>query len=174
MTDLDALVAELLEARGDSQPMLAVKDVLARIVSDPAGVEARVDAPPGVSVVHQSDELTVLSVVVPAGTPQSLPHNHEMWAVVGIYGGREENAFFVRADQGLEERGGRSLQPGDTLAMGDDTIHAIKNPSTRDDLAAIHVYGGDLLAASRKMWTRPDFVEAPYDDTKVLGRPMRR
>lgn len=37
-------------------------------------------------------------------------------------------------------------------------------------LAAIHVYGGDLIAAERSMWTGPGYDEQPYDDTKVLGR----
>jgi predicted metal-dependent enzyme (double-stranded beta helix superfamily) len=54
-----------------------------------------------------------------------------------------------------------------TLAMGDDTIHAICNPLGHESLAAIHVYGGDLLAADRSMWT--DDGEAPYDDTVVIG-----
>jgi hypothetical protein len=53
--------------------------------------------------------------------------------------------------------------------MGDDTIHALQNPLGHESLAALHVYGGDLLAASRSMWTRPDLTEEPYDDTKVLG-----
>jgi predicted metal-dependent enzyme (double-stranded beta helix superfamily) len=55
------------------------------------------------------------------------------------------------------------------LAMGDDTIHAIRNPLDHSALAAIHVYGGDLIGAARSMWTRPSYDEQPYDDTKVVG-----
>ena len=79
-----------------------------------------------------------------------------------------------RADTGLEDRGGRSLRVSDTLAMGAETIHAIENPLANSSLAAIHVYGGDLIAATRSMWTLPDYDEAPYEDTKVLGAPIRQ
>jgi predicted metal-dependent enzyme (double-stranded beta helix superfamily) len=93
-----------------------------------------------------------------------------MWAVVGIYEGQEDNQFFRRADGGLVESGGRSLRVSDTLAVGDDTIHAIRNPLERHALAAVHVYGGDLIGAARSMWTRPGYDEQPYVDTKVIGR----
>jgi predicted metal-dependent enzyme (double-stranded beta helix superfamily) len=132
-------------------------------------VSTALQAEPGVELLHRSDDLTVLSVVIAAGLPATLPHDHRMWAVVGIYGGQEDNQFFRRADGALVESGGRSLRASDTLAMGDDTIHAIHNPLDHSALAAIHVYGGDLIAAERSMWTQPDLDEQPYDDTRVIG-----
>ena len=29
------------------------------------------------------------------------PHEHRMWAVIGLYGGREDNTFYRRSPQGL-------------------------------------------------------------------------
>jgi len=174
MFDTDTFVAECRAALGETQPMLAVKEVLERTVARPDEVTSGLRADPGVAVLHRSSDLTVISVVVPSGFPPSLPHDHRMWALVGIYGGREDNQFFRRTAGGLEASGGRSLLASDTLAMGDATVHAINNPLDHDALAAIHVYGGDLIGAARSMWTGPNYEEQPYDDRKVLGAPMRR
>jgi predicted metal-dependent enzyme (double-stranded beta helix superfamily) len=173
MFDAESFVAECRAALVESQPMLAVKEILERAMARPDDVAAALHADPGVAVLHRSDDLTVLSVLVPAGRPQSLPHNHQMWALVGIYGGQEDNQFFRRSGAGLETSGGRSLRMSETLAMGDDTIHAIKNPLDHSALAAVHVYGGDLLGAERSMWTVPGHEERPYDDAKVLGARIR-
>jgi predicted metal-dependent enzyme (double-stranded beta helix superfamily) len=96
-----------------------------------------------------------------------------MWALVGIYAGREDNQFYRRDGSSLVETGGRSLHVSDSILMGDDTIHAICNPLARGATAAIHVYGGDLVGAARSMWTRPDHIEEPYDDTKVVRGGIR-
>jgi len=168
MFDADAFVANCRAALGEAQPMLAVKDLLARAVADPSAVEAGLGAQPGVDVLHRDDELTVVSVVVPAGLPPSLPHDHRMWAVVGIYGGQEDNQFFRRSPSGLEASGGCSITASETLALGADAVHAICNPLDHSALAAIHVYGGDLLRARRSMWTIPGYQEHPYDEREVL------
>ena len=171
MFDLDAFLADCRAALDEDAPMLAVKELVARAVADPAAMATALPQK-GVTIVLQHPELTVANVVVPAGLPlsASVPHNHLMWAVVGVYGGQEDNRFFRRAGATLEESGGRSLRPGDALAMGDDTIHAIHNPLGHDALAALHVYGGDLPGASRSMWAEPGRTEQPYDDTVVVGR----
>ena len=173
MFDAETFVGDCRAALAEPQPMLAVKEVLERAMARPADIAAALHADPGVAVLHRSDDLTVVSVVVPPGRPQTLPHNHRMWALVGIYGGQEDNQFFRRSGGGLEESGGRSLRQSDTLAMGDDTIHAIRNPLEHSALAAVHVYGGDLLATQRSMWTVPGHEEQPYDETKVLGARIR-
>jgi predicted metal-dependent enzyme (double-stranded beta helix superfamily) len=168
--DIELFIAECETALADPQPMLAIKEILDRAVAEPDAVSSAMSAEAGVAVLHRSAYLTVASVVIPAGLPQSLPHDHRMWALVGIYGGQEDNQFFRRADGGLAESGGRSLRVSDTVLMGDDTIHAICNPLDHSALAALHVYGGDLVGAERSMWTRPGHDEQPYDDTKVIGR----
>jgi predicted metal-dependent enzyme (double-stranded beta helix superfamily) len=169
MFDVETFVADCTAALAEAQPMLAVKEVLARAVARPDDVASVVKAEAGVEVLHRSPQLTVASVVIPPGLPQTLPHDHRLWALVGIYGGQEDNTFFRRLEAGLEKSGGRSLRVSDTLAMGDDTVHAIQNPLGKSALAAIHVYGGDLIGTARSMWTVPGYEEQPYDDTKVVG-----
>ena len=169
MFDLEAFVADCQTALAEPQSMLAIKELLDRALAGPDAVAAALSPDPGVSVLHRSDDLTIANVVIPPGLPASLPHDHRMWALVGIYGGQEDNQFYRRAEGGLAESGGRSLRVSDTVLMGDDTIHAICNPLAHSTLAAIHVYGGDLVGTERSMWTQPDFDEQPYDDKQVLG-----
>jgi predicted metal-dependent enzyme (double-stranded beta helix superfamily) len=168
--DVDTFVADCKVRLAETQPLLAIKEILERAVAEPDSVAAALRAKPGVEVLHRSPELTVLSVLVPGGLPSTPAHDHRMWALVGVYAGQEDNKFFRRADTGLAGSGGRSLRVSDTLAMGDDTIHAIRNPLDHGALAAIHVYGGDLIGAERSMWREPDYNEEPYDDAKVVGR----
>ena len=174
MFEAETFVAECQAALAERQPMLAVKEILERAVARPDDVTSGLHAEPGVAVLHRSPDLSVISVVVPAGSPPSLPHDHRMWALVGVYGGREDNQFFRRTTAGIEESGGRSVLVSDILAMGDDTVHAIRNPLGQSALAAIHVYGGDIVGTARSMWTVPGHEEQPYDDTKVLGSRMRQ
>ena len=49
----------------------------------------------GLHVVSRSPELTILNVVWGPRMCQ-LPHNHRMWAVIGMYTGREDNIFWRR------------------------------------------------------------------------------
>ena len=90
-----------------------------------------------------------------------------MWAVIGVLRGGEDNEFFRRSGNTIEPSGGRVLGEGDVLAMGKDTIHAVKNPSTAWSSSALHVYGGDLIGTARSMWCEPDRCEYPYDFARV-------
>jgi predicted metal-dependent enzyme (double-stranded beta helix superfamily) len=168
MFDVDDLVVACRAALSEDQPMLAVKEVIERTIHEPGAVEEALSGRSGVELLHRSDDLTIATVVIPAGAPATLPHDHRMWAVVGVYGGQEDNQFFRRHDRGLEESGGRSIHTSEALAMGSETVHAICNPSAHASLAALHVYGGDLVGASRSMWTPPGHEEQPYDETVVL------
>ena len=173
MFDLDALVDDCRAALGEDRPMLAVKELVERAVADRASLDASLSHEGGVHLLHRSDDLTIANVVLPAGAPASLPHDHRMWAVVGVYGGQEDNQFYRRAERGIEESGGRSVLVGEALAMGTETVHAISNPSTASAVAALHVYGGDLVGADRSMWIGPDLEERPFDQEAVLGAPIR-
>jgi len=67
-----------------------------------------------------------------------------MWAVIGIYSGREDNAFYHRTEDGLRSRGEKTLSAKETIPLGEEVIHAVTNP-LEQITAAIHVYGGDFL-----------------------------
>ncbi|MET0802750.1 MAG: hypothetical protein ABW009_02555, partial [Acidimicrobiales bacterium] len=151
MFDLDTFLADVVAARAEAQPRLAVKEVLDRAVTSPGEVAA-VLPPDRAELVrlHVSDELTVLKVVWAPGMSLR-PHNHLTWASIGIYTGGEDNAFFRRDGDGLAESGGRELRPSDVCLLGDDTIHSVTNPTTQF-AGAIHIYGGDFFALERSQW----------------------
>ena len=80
-----------------------------------------------------------------------LPHNHNMFAVIGLYGGREDNMFWRRLpDEGngagpaLEAAGAESMGPGQAATLGPDIIHSVANPIAKLT-SALHVYGGDFF-----------------------------
>jgi predicted metal-dependent enzyme (double-stranded beta helix superfamily) len=162
--DVDDLIADCRSALAESEPRRAVREVVARAVSSPGVAEALAPSEGGLTLLHQSDELTVLHVVW-APKMRLYPHDHLMWAVIGIYEGQEDNEFFRRSAPDaptLTPSGGKELRTGDAVALGDDTIHAVSNP--RDHLtAAIHVYGGDFVRQPRSQWGPGPVEERPYD-----------
>ena len=95
------------------------------------------------------------------------PHDHRMWAVIGIYGGREENFFYRRSQDGLTRHGMKVMDPKDTTPLGASIIHAVTNPLDRIT-GALHVYGGDFFATPRSEWDPKTFVEQPYDMQHTL------
>ena len=97
------------------------------------------------------------------------PHDHGMFAVVGMYGGQEDNSYYRRAPRGLEATGGRSLVAGDVLVLGQDAIHAVANPK-REYAVAIHVYGGDFFDAQRSEWDDATSEERPRDIEGTMRR----
>jgi predicted metal-dependent enzyme (double-stranded beta helix superfamily) len=163
--DIDTLVADCLDAvRGAGKHGgVAVEDVVARAVAQPSAIESAIGPPvdsPVFSTWFTSDELTVLHVVWPPHV-ELLAHDHRMWAAIGLYGGREDNQFFgVLPDGTLERRTSTTLRTGDTVVLGDDTVHAVANPS-REWTGAIHVYGGNYFVPGRRMW--PDGEDQPVE-----------
>src|SRR5262249_58696872 len=95
----------------------------------------------------RSPELTILNVIWPPGLA-IYPHDHRMWAVIGLYGGREDNTFYRRSREGLAVAGGKTLETRDTALLGKNVVHAVTNP-LRAFTGAIHVYGGGLLSPPR-------------------------
>ena len=165
MFDLPAFIADCQLALAEAQPRLAVRDVVQRAVSAPSEVgDALRPATAGFTLLHHADDLTVLHVVWAPGM-SIYPHDHAMWAVIGIYAGQEDNAFYRRPAPGartLVESGGTQLVEGDVAVLGADTIHGVTNP--RDRLtAAIHVYGGDFVNQPRSQWGPGTREERPYD-----------
>jgi len=160
---LEDIVARCQTALGEHTPVLAVRDVLDELVASPAGLEQALGAVEqgGITTLHRSADLTVLHVAWTPGMTIN-PHEHQMWAVIGMYGGQEDNAFYRRSPGGLEAAGGRELPAGDVLVLGDDVIHSVAN-SRRDFAVALHVYGGDFFAVERSEWDFDTFTERPRD-----------
>ena len=162
MFDLDAFLADCTAARREGEPLRAMKEVLARAVAEPDAVAAALPPERAELVrLHCAPDLTVLKLVWAPGM-RLWPHDHRMWAAIGIYSGGEENEFFRRNGTSLTDAGGRSLRPGDVCLLGDDVIHAVENPTTKF-AGAIHVYGGDFFREPRSEWGDPPYREQPFD-----------
>jgi predicted metal-dependent enzyme (double-stranded beta helix superfamily) len=167
----EELVNQCLDAVKADRPAIAAKEAIERAVRDKL-LTRELSHERGIRPLYRGANLTIAHVVIgprPASAPNPVPHNHLMWAVIGIMHGGEDNAFFRRTGDTIEPSGGRVLTEGDVLAMGSDTIHAVQNPSGEQLSSALHVYGGDLLSTLRSMWCEPDLREEPYDFARVTG-----
>jgi predicted metal-dependent enzyme (double-stranded beta helix superfamily) len=166
--DVDTFISDCIAARAAIEPRQAIKEVLDRAVGDGSRIaDALPPEKAAISRLHVSPDLTVLKVVW-APHMSFGPHDHRMWAAIGIYTGGEDNFFFRRNGTTLVESGGRSLRPGDVCLLGDDTVHAVTNPTDRF-AAAIHVYGGDFFAMPRSEWRGDPYGEQPYDVERTLA-----
>jgi predicted metal-dependent enzyme (double-stranded beta helix superfamily) len=165
--DLEAFVAECVTAAGATDPQQAVREVLARAVSDPAAMLAAAGPPEraGITTLHRSTKLTVFSAV---WTPQMtlMPHDHRMWALIGIYTGREDNILWRRSERGVTAFGAEALFEGDVGVLPTDVIHSVTNPLERFT-GGIHVYGGDFFAEPRSEWDPRTLEEHPFDPDHV-------
>jgi predicted metal-dependent enzyme (double-stranded beta helix superfamily) len=163
--DRDELVAQCIEANADAEPRHAIRAVLEKAISDRELTDALGDADAGLGLLHNTDTLTVINVLWPPRL-SLFPHNHRMWAMIGIYGGREDNRFYRRDGNTLVESGGKSLDAGDVLLLGDDVIHSVDNPG-RSYTGAIHIYGGDFVHQPRSQWNAETLIEEPFDMAAV-------
>ncbi|HLX88761.1 MAG TPA: hypothetical protein VKR22_09960 [Acidimicrobiales bacterium] len=167
MFDVDNFVSDCAAALSESGSRRAVREVLSRAMAEPSSVACSLDhTRAGLNILYRSPELTVLNVV---WAPQMslLPHDHRMWAAIGIYAGQEDNSFYRRQAEGLTISGGKELRTGEVILLGDDTIHAVSNPN-RQHTGAIHIYGGDFVATPRSQWDPETFEEQPYDLDGIL------
>ena len=172
MFELDRFIEDCRAAVGADPTHKSVREVVARAVAEPSAVVAGLGEPKRAEIqkLHCSEELTILNVIWGPGMT-IMPHNHLMWAVIGIYTGREDNIFWRRIPEvagKIEAAGAKSLGPGDAEPLGRNIIHTVTNPLSRLT-GAIHVYGGDFYAASRSEWDPETLVERPYDMQKNLA-----
>ena len=170
MFDVDQLITDCRDAASDSAPRRAVREVLLRAVGDGDEIAAALrPTEGGLNILYRSADLTILDVVWAPGM-RLYPHDHRMWAAIGIYSGQEDNTFYRRSGDAhhheLTESGGKELRMGEVLLLGDDAIHAVANPLRRLT-AAIHVYGGDFVDQPRSQWGPGPLEERPYDMQEV-------
>ncbi len=170
MFDRDTFIADLRGSLAERSRQ-AMAEVVARAVANPASIVRQLGEPAkaGVEVLHKSPELTVLTL---AWAPRqiTLPHDHRMGAVIGMYGGREDNMFWRKLPGKqtfqIEPASGEALGTGDVTILGRDIVHSVVNPLDKISVA-IHVYDGDFFAARRSMWDAESLTEQPYDINAV-------
>jgi predicted metal-dependent enzyme (double-stranded beta helix superfamily) len=170
--NIDHFVADCVDAVASSGTERVIREVVTRLVFDPQALMQAIGTPTraGVQRIHVTETLTIVNVVW-APRMTLMPHNHNMWAVIGVYGGREDNIFWRRhADDPLgriEAAGAKSLGPKDAVPLGPEIVHSVTNP-TAQFAGAIHVYGGDFFATDRSEWDPQSLEEKPYDIDKNM------
>ena len=172
MFNLDNFIESCESAVTNNETHLEIKEIVEKAVSDPESLMKAVGEPSktGASPVFSSSKLTIVNVVW-APWVTIYPHNHNIWAVIGIYSGREDNIFWRRISEDkqgrIEAAGARSLCLGDVTPLGPHIIHSVNNPIPRNS-GAIHIYGGDFFhVENRSEWNPEDLTEHEYNAENV-------
>ena len=168
MFEVEKFIADC-EAAVSRSSHKGVREVVAEAVSDPAAVLRGLGEPTKGNVqIHNTNTLTIINVVW-APWMTIMPHNHEMWAVIGIYTGREDNMFWRRVE-GAPTAISKPLVPK-TCRLAKPRrsaiCYSVTDPIPRLT-GAIHVYGGDFFATPRSEWDSETLTEAPYDVEKTM------
>lgn len=167
MFEKDRFIQDCIEAAKEGQA--AVRETVQSAVSDPAGLLSELGEPEhaGITALYRDPDLTIINFAW-APCMSLMPHNHQMFAVIGIYSGREDNVFWKRNETGIEAAGAKTLGVGDVATLGKNIIHSVLNPIGKMT-TAIHVYGGDFFdpAEPRSEWDHETLVESPWDIDKV-------
>ena len=163
MFDPQEFVDSCQAALKEHSPELAVKELVGRAMSRPSEVESAFGAPTqgGVTTLHRSNELTVLHIIWPPGIVL-YPHNHNLWAVIGLYGGQEDNTFYR-----LNPKDTTLIRAGSKALQAQDAIHAVANP-LGVYTGAVHVYGGDFFTEPRSEWDNEESAEQPYSMDRLM------
>jgi len=161
--DVVRFTEDVKRARKEADGQRAVQEVLNRAVSEPGAVLDGLGEPRevGIHTIHRAPDLTILNVVW-APLMVLLPHNHGMWASIGIYTGREDNIVWARNGPVIEAHSAASLSEKEVFALPQDAIHSVTNPIRRMT-GAIHIYGGDFFATPRSEWDSETLRERPFD-----------
>lgn len=171
MFDLETFVEDCKTTIRKDATHGAVAELLRSAMSDPGAVCNALGEPTsgGLHTIYKSPELTILNMV---WRPEMvlMPHDHNMWAVIGIYTGREDNIFWRRykgSEEGrIEAAGAKALSAGDVAPLGKDVIHSVINPLTKYT-GAIHIYGGDFFEAERLEWEAEGLTERRWDPERA-------
>ena len=165
--DRDRFVEDCVGSLGETEARAAIMEHLTRAVSDHAAVLKGMGEPDeaGLDVLLRSPQLTIFAAKWAPNMTLS-PHNHLMWAMIGIYTGREDNIFWRRTANGLRAGGASAMRAGDVASLPRDVIHSVTNPLERFT-GGLHVYGGDFFDTPRSLWDAETLEEGPSDGARV-------
>jgi predicted metal-dependent enzyme (double-stranded beta helix superfamily) len=163
--DVEEFIQACSAAIATAEAERAVREFVGEALSDSAAVVAALGEREhaGLQTLHRTSALTVIDFMW-APWMSFKPHTHNMWSVIGLVSGREDNVFWRRTERSIEAAGARSLGAGDVASLGVDIIHSVINPIGKFT-RAIHVYGGDFFAPTRPRseWDPETLVERAYD-----------
>ena len=167
MFTTEQLIADCQNALTEHSADQAIREIVRRAVSEPAEVVRALGEPRRAEIIplYRSEALTILNVIWAPGM-SIYPHDHRIWAVIGLYGGREDNTFYRREPKGIVKASAKQLETSDTVLLGAPTVHSVTNPLSRFT-GPIHIYGGDYFAVARSEFDAQTLEERPYDIEKA-------
>jgi predicted metal-dependent enzyme (double-stranded beta helix superfamily) len=171
---MEQFISRCLKAARGDKPAELIAEIVRDTVAVPHSIVEALGEPgrETINKLYVSDELTILDVIWPPKA-KFLPHNHNTWAVIGVYQGREENVFWRRikddSDGKIEVESTQSVVSGEVVSLSENLIHSVTNPLP-SPTRAIHVYGGNFFALERSEWNPTTLIEQPYDVAKNIGR----
>jgi predicted metal-dependent enzyme (double-stranded beta helix superfamily) len=173
MFNLQQFIETCRKALTEKEPSQRIKALVEEAIANPDEIRDAFLNAEGmerqgpISFACRDADLTIADVTTPPGL-RSPAHNHNMWAVIGVYEGQEHNRFYRYQNGDLHEHGERLLEQGELVGLEPETIHAIFNPIPTPS-SAIHVYGGDLVERqNRSMWNPHSLKEEPYDISRLI------
>jgi predicted metal-dependent enzyme (double-stranded beta helix superfamily) len=173
MFEKERFINDCLAALKEDDTHSAIRELVTAAVRMPSEIIRALGEPKraGVETLYRAKDLTILNLCW-GPHMKFKPHDHRMWAVIGIYTGREDNILWRRlpgdTKARIEAAGAKALSEGETLPLGRDIIHSVTNPIARLT-GAIHVYGADFFGVPRSEWDPERLVEQPYDVQKTLN-----
>jgi predicted metal-dependent enzyme (double-stranded beta helix superfamily) len=164
--DISELIEACREVAGVAAPAQDVSELVAAFLHQPNLPSVLGDGDRSTyEALYRGEDILVLHGVVPPTPAPVAPHDHRMWAVIGVYQGLEHNELYVRAaGGGLESVDRFTLGAGEARTLEPSTIHSVQALGDRY-LGAIHVYGGDLFGTPRSTWSGD--VEHPVDESAL-------
>jgi predicted metal-dependent enzyme (double-stranded beta helix superfamily) len=170
--ELEDLIEKCQAASEEHGAQSKIEALMLQAMADPAGLTEALSSYCKLArledlVFHRTETLTLLAGKLPPGFVAG-PHNHNLWSVVGVYSGQEDNIFYKWDGSRLEEVGRASVVAPGVLCNAREVIHGICNPLDVD-LFALHAYGGDLLTTPRSTWDPETHREIPFDWRAVVS-----
>ncbi|WP_165311257.1 hypothetical protein [Vibrio ziniensis] len=167
MFSTDKFIEDCIKAVTEGEE--AVNEVVSQAMSDRTTIISALGKQEhaGIHLLFRSPSLTIINFTW-APYMNLMPHNHQMFSVVGIYSGREDNIFWQRTKTGIEASKAMSLGAGDVCVLDKTAIHSVLNPIGKRT-GAIHVYGGNFFAPHepRSEWDHETLLERPWDVERV-------
>jgi predicted metal-dependent enzyme (double-stranded beta helix superfamily) len=163
MFNIDTFIEQCKELALNDDGHKQIKNLLVDVLKDPDSIMTELGNPTeaGFDVLYAADNLSILNFIWAPGM-ELHAHNHNLWAVIGIYTGNEENTFYVKRDDTIVKQNSKNVTAGNVVMLGREVIHSVKNV-TKKFTGGIHIYGGDFINIKRSQWDNSSAKESAYD-----------
>lgn len=145
---LDSFLQQLKDAANTDNPEQQVYQVMQRVftvhIDNVADIFRQLDDD---VILYEDSVIAVLHYLMPTGVVVP-PHDHQLYAIIGVYEGVEENHFYQVMNQQLIRQAIKPISRGEVMLIHPEGIHSVQTANNQRS-AAIHVYLGELTKVKR-------------------------